>query len=139
MAKIPNMNQLMKMAQDMSKQMEDKMSSIEAEGNAGGGMVKVILNGHKNILSIEISKEVVDPDDVEMLQDLITAAFNDAIKENKAFLLRNYIQCFTNEVQKKNKRNSIENTKKLCDTVLQGRGRCFNINTWPRDCSTMER
>ncbi|MCK5003719.1 MAG: YbaB/EbfC family nucleoid-associated protein [Candidatus Aminicenantes bacterium] len=81
MAKIPNMNQLMKMAQDMSKQMEDKMSSIEAEGNAGGGMVKVILNGHKNILSIEISKEVVDPDDVEMLQDLITAAFNDAISK----------------------------------------------------------
>ena len=81
MAKIPNMNQLMKMAQDMSKQMEDKMSSIEAEGNAGGGMVKVILNGHKNILSIEVSKEVVDPDDVEMLQDLITAAFNDAISK----------------------------------------------------------
>ena len=81
MAKIPNMNQLMKMAQDMSKQMEDKMSSIEAEGNAGGGMVKVILNGHKNILSIEISKEVVDPEEIEMLQDLITAALNDAISK----------------------------------------------------------
>lgn len=81
MAKIPNMNQLMKMAQDMSKQMEDKMNAIEAEGNAGGGMVKVVLNGHKNILSIEVAKEVVDPDDVEMLQDLITAAFNDAISK----------------------------------------------------------
>jgi len=79
MAKIPNMNQLMKMAQDMSRQMEDKMNAIEAEGNAGGGMVKVALNGHKNILSIEISREVVDPEDVEMLQDLITAAFNDAV------------------------------------------------------------
>ncbi|MEN8223251.1 MAG: YbaB/EbfC family nucleoid-associated protein [Acidobacteriota bacterium] len=79
MAKIPNMNQLMKMAQDMSKQMEDKMNSIEAEGNAGGGMVKVVLNGHKNILSVDISKEVVDPEDIEMLQDLITAAFNDAV------------------------------------------------------------
>ncbi len=81
MAKIPNMNQLMKMAQDMSKQMEDKMNAIEVEGNAGGGMVKVILNGHKNILSIEISKEVVDPEDIEMLQDLITAAFNDAVSK----------------------------------------------------------
>lgn len=81
MAKIPNMNQLMKMAQDMSKQMEDKMNSIEAEGNAGGGMVKVILNGHKNILSVEISKDVVDPEDIEMLQDLITAAFNDAVSK----------------------------------------------------------
>ena len=81
MAKIPNMNQLMKMAQDMSKQMEDKMNDIEAEGNAGGGMVKVVLNGHKNILSIEVAKEVVDPDDVEMLQDLITAAFNDAVSK----------------------------------------------------------
>jgi len=44
-------------------------------------MVKVILNGHKNILSVEISKEVVDPEDVEMLQDLITAAFNDAVSK----------------------------------------------------------
>jgi len=79
MAKIPNMNQLMKMAQDMSKQMEDKMNSVEAEGNAGGGMVKVVMNGHKSVLSIEISKEVVDPDDIEMLQDLIIAACNDAV------------------------------------------------------------
>ena len=79
MAKLPNMNQLMKMAQDMSKQMEDKMNAIEVEGNAGGGMIKVLLNGHKNIISIEISKEVVDPEDVEMLQDLVMAAMNDAI------------------------------------------------------------
>ncbi len=79
MAKLPNMNQLMKMAQDMSRQMEEKMNSIEVEGNAGGGMVRIVLNGHKNILSVDISKEVVDPDDVEMLQDLVTAAFNDAV------------------------------------------------------------
>ncbi len=79
MGKIPNMNQLMKMAQDMSKQMEDKMNTVEAEGNAGGGMVKVVMNGHKSVLSVEISKEVIDPDDVEMLQDLIIAACNDAV------------------------------------------------------------
>lgn len=79
MAKMPSMNQLMKIAQDMSKKMEEQMDSIEVEGNAGGGMVKVMMNGHKNVLSVEISKEVVDPDDVEMLQDLVTAAVNDAL------------------------------------------------------------
>jgi DNA-binding YbaB/EbfC family protein len=79
MAKMPSMNQLMKIAQDMSKKMEEQMDSIEVEGNAGGGMVKIMMNGHKNILSVEISKEVVDPDDVEMLQDLVTAAANDAL------------------------------------------------------------
>ncbi|MDQ1351818.1 MAG: nucleoid-associated protein EbfC [Acidobacteriota bacterium] len=76
---MPSMNQLMKIAQDMSKKMEEQMDSIEVEGNAGGGMVKVMMNGHKNVLSVEISKEVVDPDDVEMLQDLVTAAVNDAL------------------------------------------------------------
>lgn len=78
MAKTPNMNQMMKMAQNMAKQMEDQVNSIEVEGNAGGGMVKVLMNGHKNILSLTISKEVVDPQDIEMLQDLIIAALNDA-------------------------------------------------------------
>lgn len=76
---MPSMNQLMKIAQDMSKKMEEQMDSIQVEGNAGGGMVKVMMNGHKNVLSTEISPEVVDPDDIEMLQDLITAAVNDAI------------------------------------------------------------
>lgn len=79
MPKMPNMNQVMKMAQDMKRKMEDQMDSVEVEGNAGGGMVKVAMNGHKNVLSTEISPEVVDPDDIEMLQDLITAAVNDAI------------------------------------------------------------
>lgn len=79
MPKIPNINQLMKMAQDMSKQMEEQMNSIEVEGNSGGGMVKVVMNGHKSIISVSISRDVVDPDDVEMLQDLVVAAFNDAI------------------------------------------------------------
>ena len=79
MAKFPNMNQLMKMAQDMSQKMEEQLNSIEEEGNSGGGMVKVVINGHKNILSLTIAKEVVDPEDVEMLQDLVIAALNDAL------------------------------------------------------------
>lgn len=69
----------MKMAQDMSSKMEEQMNSVEVEGNAGGGMVKVTMNGHKNVLATEISEEVVDPDDIEMLQDLVTAAVNDAL------------------------------------------------------------
>jgi nucleoid-associated protein EbfC len=79
MPKMPNMNQLMKMAQDMSRKMEEQMEAIEVEGNAGGGMVKVVMNGHKNVISTEIAVEVVDPEDIEMLQDLVTAAVNDAI------------------------------------------------------------
>jgi len=79
MPKMPNMSQLMKMAQDMSRKMEEQMDAIEVEGNAGGGMVKITMNGHKNVLSTEISKDVIDPDDIEMLQDLVTAAVNDAI------------------------------------------------------------
>jgi DNA-binding YbaB/EbfC family protein len=81
MPKIPNMNQIMKMAQNMSKQMEDQMNSIEVEGNAGGGMVKVLMNGHKNILSLTLAKDVVDPEDIDMLQDLIIAALNDAMAQ----------------------------------------------------------
>jgi DNA-binding YbaB/EbfC family protein len=78
MAKIPNMNQLMQMAQKMAKDMEEKMNTLEVEGNAGGGMVKAVMNGHKSILSLTIQKEVVDPEDIEMLQDLVIAAVNDA-------------------------------------------------------------
>lgn len=79
MAKIPNMDQVMKMAQNLAKQMEEQMDTIEVEGNAGGGMVKITMNGHKNVLSLTISPEVVDPDDIEMLQDLLIAAMNDAM------------------------------------------------------------
>ena len=78
MAKVPNMNQMMKMAQNMMKEQEDKMNSLEVEGNAGGGMVKLTMNGHKNILSLTIAPEVVDPEDIEMLQDLVISAINDA-------------------------------------------------------------
>jgi len=79
MAKMPDMSKVMKMAQDMKQKMEDQMNSIEVEGNAGGGMVKITMNGHKNAIATEIAPEVVDPDDIEMLQDLVTAAINDAI------------------------------------------------------------
>ena len=78
-----NMNNLMKQAQRMQKQMEQTQAELEEkeyESSAGGGVVKVKINGQKEITSITIDQEVVDPDDVEMLQDLIMAAVNEAIR-----------------------------------------------------------
>lgn len=79
-----NMNNLMKQAQKMQKQMEEKTKEIESkewEASAGGGAVTVKVSGKKEITSVELSKEVVDPDDIEMLQDLIMAAVNEAFRK----------------------------------------------------------
>jgi len=78
MPKLPNMSQMMGMAQTMAKRMEEEMDSLTVEGNAGGGMVTVSMDGHKRLKTLRISPEVVDPADVEMLQDLVMAAVNDA-------------------------------------------------------------
>jgi DNA-binding YbaB/EbfC family protein len=78
MPKMPNMNQMMGMAQNMAKRMEEEMDAISVEGNAGGGMVTVSMDGHKRLKSLRIAPEVVDPADIEMLQDLVLAALNDA-------------------------------------------------------------
>ena len=79
-----NMNNLMKQAQRMQRQMEESQKELETkefQASAGGGAVTVTVSGSKEIKAIEISKEVVDPDDVEMLQDLIVAAVNEALKQ----------------------------------------------------------
>jgi DNA-binding YbaB/EbfC family protein len=79
-----NMNQLMKQAQKMQKQMEQTQKELEEtiyEATAGGGVVKVELSGKKELVSISLAEEVVDPDDVEMLEDLIIVAVNDALKK----------------------------------------------------------
>ena len=78
MAKIPNINQMLGMAQNMAKQMEAQMDAVAVEGNAGGGMVTVRMDGHKHLQDLRIAPEVVDPADIDMLQDLIVAAVNDA-------------------------------------------------------------
>ncbi len=78
MPKLPNMNQMMGMAQNMAKRMEEEMDALAVEGNAGGGMVTVSMDGHKRLKALRIAPEVIDPDDIEMLQDLILAAVNDA-------------------------------------------------------------
>ncbi len=79
-----NMNQMMKQVKKMQAQMEKAQEELKektVEATAGGGMVTVTANGHKEIIDIKINQEVVDPDDVEMLQDLVLAAVNDALKQ----------------------------------------------------------
>lgn len=79
-----NMNNLMKQAQKMQKQMEEKTKEIESkewEATAGGGAVTVKVSGKKEVLSVKLSEEVVDPDDIEMLEDLIVAATNEALRK----------------------------------------------------------
>ena len=62
----------------MQENLQKEMAELRVEGTSGGGMVTVVLNGQKNLVSLRIDPEVVNKDDVDMLQDLITAAFNDA-------------------------------------------------------------
>lgn len=79
-----NMNNLMKQAQKMQKQMEEttkEMEEKEWEASAGGGAVTVKVSGKKEVVSVKLSEEVVDPDDIEMLEDLIVAATNEALRK----------------------------------------------------------
>ena len=73
--------QMMKQAQQLQERMQKEMSSIRVEGAAGGGMVTVVVNGHKHVQSIKIEPDAVSKEDVEMLQDLIVAAVNDALRK----------------------------------------------------------
>jgi DNA-binding YbaB/EbfC family protein len=73
-----NIQQMMKQAQQMQERLQKQMAEMRVEATAGGGMVTVVVNGLKQIQSIKIDPEVVSKDDVEMLQDLILAAINDA-------------------------------------------------------------
>ena len=79
-----NMNSLMKQAQKFQKQMEDMQKDLENktfEASAGGGAVTAVANGKRQLVEIKIKPEVVDPDDVEMLEDLILSACNEALKK----------------------------------------------------------
>ena len=78
-----NMQSMLKQAQKMQEEMAEKQAELEEreyETSAGGGVVNVKINGKKEILSVKIDPEVVDPDDVETLEDLVVAAVNEAIK-----------------------------------------------------------
>jgi DNA-binding YbaB/EbfC family protein len=82
-----NMQSMLKQAQKMQEDMAQKQAELEEreyETSAGGGVVNVKINGKKEILSVKIDPEVVDPDDIETLEDLVTAAVNEAIKTVEA-------------------------------------------------------
>lgn len=79
-----NMNKLMKQAQQMQakmKKMQEEMEDRTKEATAGGGVVKVVVNGKQELVDLEIDPEAVDPEDVEMLEDLILAAVNEGMRE----------------------------------------------------------
>ena len=78
-----NMNNLMKQAQRMQRQMEEQQKELESKeftATAGGGAVEVTVSGKREVLKVKLAEEVVDPDDIEMLEDLIAAAVNEAVR-----------------------------------------------------------
>ena len=79
-----NMNNLMKQAQRMQRQMEETTKELEEKevsASAGGGAVEVTVSGKKEVVKVKLAEEVVDPDDIEMLEDLIVAATNEALRK----------------------------------------------------------
>lgn len=79
-----NMSNLMKQAQKMQRQMEESQKEMETatfQASVGGGAVEVTVSGKKEVIEVKLQKEAVDPDDVEMLQDLILAAVNEAMRK----------------------------------------------------------
>ncbi len=83
---MKNMGDLQKMAREMQANMakaQEELAAATVEGSAGGGAVVVVLSGTQDVKSIKIQKDAVDPDDVETLQDLVLAAFSDALKKSR--------------------------------------------------------
>lgn len=83
---MKNMGKMMKQAQQLQAKMlkmQEDVALETVEASAGGGMVKVVANGRQQIVSLLIEKEVVDPEDVQMLQDLVMAAVNDALNKSQ--------------------------------------------------------
>lgn len=78
MKNIANLQKMIKQAKEMKEKLQKELADMRVEGSSGGGMVTVVLDGTKSLISLKIDPEVVNKDDVEMLQDLVIAAFNDA-------------------------------------------------------------
>jgi DNA-binding YbaB/EbfC family protein len=75
-----NIQKMMRQAQEMQEKLARELAAMEVEGTAGGGMVRVTMDGTKQVRSIQLDPEVVDPEEVELLQDLVVAAISDAAK-----------------------------------------------------------
>ena len=73
-----NMQKLLQQAQDMQERMQRELEETSAEASVGGGMVTVVMDGHKHLLSVKIDPEALDPEDTSLLEDLLVAAFNQA-------------------------------------------------------------
>jgi len=83
---MKGMGNMMKQAQKLQSKMlkmQEELADKTVESSSGGGMVKVVANGRQQIVSIQIEEEVIDPDDAEMLQDLVLAAVNDALSKSQ--------------------------------------------------------
>ena len=78
MKNLGDLQRMLKTAKEMQEKLQQELAELRVDGSSGGGMVTVTLDGQKNLRSLRIDPEVVNRDDVDMLQDLITAAFNDA-------------------------------------------------------------
>ena len=76
-----NIQKLMKQAQQMQAKIQKELDELEVEASAGGGMVTVRMSGQKELLAVTIDPEVVDPEEIEMLQDLVVAAVNEAVRK----------------------------------------------------------
>ena len=85
--KGPSMNEMLRQAQKMQEDMQNKQAELEAKEydvSAGGGVIKIKINGKREILSIDLAPEIVDPDDIDTLSDIIVAGVNEAIKKVEA-------------------------------------------------------
>jgi DNA-binding YbaB/EbfC family protein len=83
---MKGMGNMMKQAQQLQSKMlklQEEMAEKTVEATSGGGMVKVVANGSQRIVSVQIEKEVIDPEDADMLQDLVVAAVNDALSKSQ--------------------------------------------------------
>lgn len=81
-----NYGEMMKQAKMMQKQMEkvqDELKGMQFEASSGGGAVKITVNGEQKVLKVKVNKDIVDPEDIEMLEDMVLVAVNDAIKQSK--------------------------------------------------------
>ena len=79
-----NVNKMMKDLQRMQEELQERLGELRIEGTAGGGLVRATVDGHRNLHAITLQKEAVDPDDLGMLQDLLMAAVNDAVRQADA-------------------------------------------------------
>jgi DNA-binding YbaB/EbfC family protein len=78
MKDLGNLQRMLKQAKEMQDRLQEELAELRIEGTSGGGIVRLTLDGQKNLVSVRLEPEVINPNDIEMLQDLIVAAFNDA-------------------------------------------------------------